>query len=396
MDIHLLKHLAKKFRDYPQRRRYQKSNVEREMHGFPVLNYAGQSPNKHSHARGGRVKLITLSEEFPENSFCFNILYLVSSALPRGVESFAEKCKSLGIKIVLNQNGLTYPGWYGPGWHYANVQNYKILKLADFVFYQTAFCKQGVFELLGDVKAPYEIVFNPVDTNAFVPRSTPLGLRPLKLLLGGSQYQWYRVECALEALKSLINDGIDATLTITGELCWEQDYRKANERFVSTLKKLDIIDKVILYGKYTQNEAPKIFQEHHILIHPKYNDPCPTVVLEAMSSGLPIAFSHSGGLPELVGNRSGIGVLSPHSWVKDHPPDPISLASCVREMLIDLPGFSRRAREHAVKSFAKDIWIAQHRRVFTNLSISKQFSKGEIGEQQGNVGRQATQTEAGR
>ena len=38
----------------------------------------------------------------------------------------------------------------------------------------------------------------------------------------------------------------------------------------------------------------------------KYKDPCPNSVIEAMSCGLPILYSNSGGLPELVNNRCGV------------------------------------------------------------------------------------------
>ena len=37
----------------------------------------------------------------------------------------------------------------------------------------------------------------------------------------------------------------------------------------------------------------------------KYKDPCPNSVIEAMSCGLPILYSNSGGLPELVNNGCG-------------------------------------------------------------------------------------------
>ena len=32
----------------------------------------------------------------------------------------------------------------------------------------------------------------------------------------------------------------------------------------------------------------------------KYKDPCPSYLVEAMSCGLPILYSNSGGLPEIV------------------------------------------------------------------------------------------------
>ena len=57
-----------------------------------------------------------------------------------------------------------------------------------------------------------------------------------------------------------------------------------------------------------------------LLLHTKYNDPCPTVVLEAMASGLPVVYSASGGVPELVGEEAGVGIPAPFDWEHDHPP----------------------------------------------------------------------------
>ena len=41
------------------------------------------------------------------------------------------------------------------------------------------------------------------------------------------------------------------------------------------------------------------------------NDPCPTSVIEAMACGLPVAYAASGGTVELVGDEAGIGVPHP-------------------------------------------------------------------------------------
>ena len=53
----------------------------------------------------------------------------------------------------------------------------------------------------------------------------------------------------------------------------------------------------------------------------------PTVVLEALASGLPVVYSASGGTPELVGDDAGVGVPAPLDWEQDHPPAPEALAA---------------------------------------------------------------------
>ena len=40
----------------------------------------------------------------------------------------------------------------------------------------------------------------------------------------------------------------------------------------------------------------------------KYKDPCPNTVIEAMSCGLPVLYSNSGGLRDIVSQDCGIGL----------------------------------------------------------------------------------------
>ena len=51
-----------------------------------------------------------------------------------------------------------------------------------------------------------------------------------------------------------------------------------------------------------------------------FQDNCPSAVIEAMSCGLPILYSSSGGIPELVGKNSGLGLNVSENWEKVNVP----------------------------------------------------------------------------
>jgi glycosyltransferase involved in cell wall biosynthesis len=216
---------------------------------------------------------------------------------------------------------------------------------------------------LGERTGPWEVLNNPVDTRRFTPQATR-PRRPLTLLLGGNQYQRYRVASALDALAVLRRERPDARLLIGGSLSFAAD----GEAEVSALvQRLGLGSAVELLGPYAQREAPELMRRADVLLHTKYNDPCPTVVLEAMACGLPVVYSASGGVPELVGAEAGAGVPAPLDWERDHPPPADALASAALEVAARLDERAEAARRRAVDQFDARRWIERHRQLFEEL-----------------------------
>ena len=319
-------------------------------------------PSPDDIAVGGIVKLQSLNQEFPNSAFRFNVLYLVSSRLPEGAVTLAKWARRKGARVVLNQNGVAYPAWHGDGWEKTNAPMRELLALADHVFYQSAFCRLSADRFAGPAAGTCEVLHNAVDTNTFTP-GPPLPSSPLTLLLGGSQDQRYRFASAAGALAALRRRGREVRLIITGRLRWNPDQRRCREEADAMLASLGVADAVELTGPYSQRDAPDIFRRAQILLHTKYNDPCPAVVIEAMSCGLPIVYSSSGGVPELVGD-AGAGVPAELSWERDIAPDPEALADAVERVAAELGTFSLRARNRAVQHFDLQQWMDRHRTIF--------------------------------
>jgi glycosyltransferase involved in cell wall biosynthesis len=264
---------------------------------------------------------------------------------------------------VLNQNGVAYPAWYGPGWQRENAPMSSLLEMADHVFYQSAFCKLSADLFARRRSASSEILFNAVDTDRFVPSAAP-ARSGLTLLLGGSQDQWYRLDSALQVLARIVRRGTDARLLITGRLRWIHQPGEARRQAEARVSELGVADRVTFLGPYSQADAPAIFRQADLLLHTKYNDPCPAVVIEAMASGLPVVYSRSGGVPELVGNEAGVGVDAPLDWEHDIPPDPIVMADAVLAVAERRPQFAAAARQRAVDALDTKHWLDRHRAIF--------------------------------
>lgn len=324
-------------------------------------------PGATEQAYGGMVKFQRMQEVFPNAPRRFNIVYMGSSWRPKDWSQLLWLARRKGAKIVWNQNGVAYPAWKKTGLEKLNAPMAKLLHAADYVFYQSLFCKLSADRFLGERNGQYEILYNAVDTNVFTPATSDPDPHHLILLLGGSQYQFYRIESAIRTLAILAKQRSDVRLLITGKLCWISDEVEATRIVRRLLTELQVSDKVQFLGAYTQQEAPLILRKAHILLHTKYNDPCPGLVLEAMACGLPIVYSHSGGVPELVGDSAGIGIPAELSWEHDLPPEPEALAEAVLQVAERREEFAEAARQRAVEKFDLRPWLAKHREVFEKL-----------------------------
>jgi glycosyltransferase involved in cell wall biosynthesis len=149
----------------------------------------------------------------------------------------------------------------------------------------------------------------------------------------------------------------DARLIVTGRLGWRKDPAAAKREADDLAQQLGVADRLEFAGRYTQAEAPALYRRADILIHTKYNDPCPSVVVEAMASGLPVVFSATGGVPELVGD-AGVGIVTETSFDRDIPPSAEAMAGAVDRT------YAARARVRVLSHLSLDAWMERHFQVF--------------------------------
>jgi glycosyltransferase involved in cell wall biosynthesis len=306
---------------------------------------------------GGTSKFQKLAERFPNRPVDFTLLYLGSSALPRDLGLQLWVARRRQAPVVVNQDGVGYPGWAGTRTEAVNRPLRQALLGSEHVLYQTAFCKRAADEFLGEPTGSWEILPNAVDVERFTPSPDPPAGGPL-LLLGGDQTQAYRLELGLRTLAALLPAHPAARLLVAGRLVSDP------EPLVSDL---GLGGRVELLGRYTQSEAPALYRRAHLLLHTKVNDPCPNVVLEAMASGLPVVFPASGGTIELVGDDAGVGVPHPDSFERDTPPSPEAMAEAVGRVFADQRVLAAAARNRAVERFPLPAWLDRHAALFAEL-----------------------------
>lgn len=344
--------------------------------GQPHVFYGYETlPSRFESASGGIIKCQDLEAQFPNTTASPNLLYLVSSALPPHLPVLIRAAKRAGCPIVLNQNGVAYPAWHPHGWDAANKPLSLAYHAADWVFYQSDFCRVSAEWFLGERKGNGEILFNPVDTTVFTPKLPRPPIGPV-ILVSGSHMFRYRLESSILAFTEFRKGQPKSKMIVAGRYCWGPDEASCKQEIQEIAMKAGVNDAVDWRDTYTQTEAPALMQEADILLHPKYNDPCPRLVVEAMACGLPIVFSHSGGVPELVGPDAGIGVPAPQDWNQDHPPQAAELAGALNLVVSRYGDMSAAARQRAVSTLDVKTWQQQHAIIFqkcmnpANLSIS--------------------------
>jgi glycosyltransferase involved in cell wall biosynthesis len=305
---------------------------------------------------GGTSKFQKLARRFPNRPTDFTLLYLGSSALPRDLRPLLALAARRRIPVVVNQDGVGYPGWAGNRVDEVNAPLRRALAAATHVVYQSEFCKRSADRFLGRPAGSWEVLANSVDVARFTPGDPPPG-GPV-LLLGGDQTQAYRLELALRTLAEVARTHAGVQLVVTGRTVTELE---------PLATRLGVAGRVTVTGRYAQREAPALYRAAHLLLHTKVNDPCPNVVLEGLASGLPVVYPASGGTVELVGDDAGIGVPHPDGFERDEPPSPVELGRAVVAALASRERLGRAARARAVERFPLERWLDRHAVLFEEL-----------------------------
>jgi glycosyltransferase involved in cell wall biosynthesis len=363
----MLRHFLRSAFELPARLRFRRSLAARRFHppaDEVVLSY-GSVLNDRDLVAGGKIKLLHLRERWPEHDL-FNVLYLVSSAVPPFASELVRWAHTNGAKFVWNQNGVGFPAWAGWGASDINLPMAALLHQADHVVYQSAFCRESADRWLGSVSRPFSVLYNPVDTAVFRPADVPPDLGDgWRLLAAGTHHQPFRVIGALQTVRVLLDAGHRVQLTVAGELRWPH----AEAQVHATIAELRLAEHVTLRPAFTQEEAVGLYQSAHVLLHLKYHDPCPTVVVEALACGVPVVGSRSGGMPELVGHDGGELAQVPLSWNDASYPPPRPIAAAVARVMTDWPARHAAARARAEQMFRKADWVEAHARIFEELVI---------------------------
>jgi len=130
--------------------------------------------------------------------------------------------------------------------------------------------------------------------------------RPLQVLYVGRLIYWKGLHLGLEAFAQLLEQGVDAQLSIVG-IGKEERWLKQRAHA------LGLDGRVHWAGKMNHTELLKKYANFDLFLFPSLHDSGGTVVLEAMSAGLPVICLDLGGPPTMVDASCGCVVLARES-----------------------------------------------------------------------------------
>ena len=329
---------------------------------FYGFNVAGQ----HEKTSGGRVKFQILNTIYKNNETDFNIVYLCSSCLPIGIDKYIDCFKKRCCKVVWNQNGVATPASYGREYDVINSRIKTNIHKADWVIYQSDFCKKTADEMIGKVACNLSIIHNAVDINHYAGKQK-IKNESCKILVTGSHHYSFRVLDAIKVI-SILNAKQKHCykIIIAGNLLWDS-LKNCKRQIKQYGKENNVLDDIKIEGRYSQLQALQIYNQADILLHLMPLDPCPTVVIEAMAMGLPVVYDKSGGVVELVGDRCGVGVTSSSSINKYYSLDLNIVAESIRLVKNNLDEYSANCIDHVQQHFNHYKWIQEHNKVFQKV-----------------------------
>ncbi len=333
--------------------------------GYLHMDYPHPIPNAEGMLSGGGVKYQYLSNKYQGDILNCNLLYVVSSWRYHHTYDLLKLLKSKGVKIVWNQNGSFFPHFYGESYaRKMNQRMFREMQLADFVFFQSEFAKKATEQLMGTFDGPSEILYNCIDTQKFVPcKKTTSPTEHVTILMAGSHNDPYRLRLGVETLSALHQLGFTRfKLLIAGNIL-----PKIQNEVKHVIVELKLENAVKFLGPYTQSESVSVYQRGDILLHTKFMDVCPSMVLEAMACGLPVVYSKTGGTPELVGEEAGIGIETKQSLYDVHLPDSQDLANAILNVSHKHEAYSVASRTQVESNFDLTYWMEEHEKRFSEL-----------------------------
>jgi glycosyltransferase involved in cell wall biosynthesis len=168
------------------------------------------------------------------------------------------------------------------------------VRAARFVVCVSDFTRSQLMALVDEAHWPkLRVVHCGIDPEHFAPPEAPRAAGPVRVLTVGRLDNMKGVSILLEAIAQLRLRGVHAALTVVGDGPKREELQRlADRRSVGA--------HVIWAGSVGQDAIREHYRSADIFCLPSLAEGLPVVLMEAMSTALPVVANHITGIPELV------------------------------------------------------------------------------------------------
>ncbi|KAA3646419.1 MAG: glycosyltransferase [Chloroflexi bacterium] len=210
----------------------------------------------------------------------------------------------------------------------ADVRQRAVNMLADLTIFQSAYCRFSTREKFPVIVQDGPIIHNPVDVERFTPEG-PRHSFPQKKMVASSSWSVNPLKGAAQVY-AVAKANPEVGFVLAG------NYPDAPE-----------LDNLHVPGVLDHEELASVLRSCDTLLTFSQNEACPNHVLEALASGLPVLYTDSGAMGEVIG-EAGLPVT-----VED-------FEKKLEALLADKNEYSRRARQRSLQHFHPEIIFPQY------------------------------------
>lgn len=218
---------------------------------------------------------------------------------------------------------------------------------ADGLIFLTRYARDSITSQVRGLRGAVTTIPHGVDARFRIPPREQKDIsqystsRPFRILYV-SNIDWYKHQWKVaEAVAKLHSEGVPVMMELVGP-----SYPPASRRLDRTLAKFDPAGECVRYlGAIPYEELHRRYAESDLCLFASSIENMPNILLEGMASGLPIACSNRGPMPEVLGDAG--------AYFDPEKPDEIT--DTLREM-IDAPSLRARLAAASFERSAAYSW----------------------------------------
>jgi glycosyltransferase involved in cell wall biosynthesis len=258
--------------------------------------------------------------------------------------------------VTMSRNMLPFE-WdearrYGMSWQLLRIallrrSQSQTFRKADGLIFLTEYARDGVMKVVKCIGGASAIIPHGIDARFVHPCRAQRdigqysGQRPFRILYVSVvevyKHQWH----VAEAVSQLWKAGLPVRLDLVGPA-----FPPALKRLKGSLDRLKAADSLIHYhGPISHADLPRWYRDADLFVFASSCENMPNILLEGMASGLPIACSSRGPMPEILGDAG----------VYFDPEKPQEIASAIK-FLIDSPSLRDEKAKVAHRYVADFSW----------------------------------------